>query len=140
MAEILIVDDDVDIRTFIATALRGAGHHVMEASDGREGLRILGSQPLQLVITDLLMPEMDGLELLRTLRKTFPTLPAIAVSGGSPHSSIYLSTANHLGAVRILHKPFLLTSLLEAVEGVLARRAREAGRPGAGPGMEGAEK
>lgn len=119
MAEILIVDDAPDIRAFIATVLTNAGHHVLEAGDGQEGLRLLDEHPIQLIITDLVMPEMDGIEMLRRVRKLTPPVPVIAVSGGSMHSPVYLGAAKHLGAVRVLHKPFNKLSLLQAVAGAM---------------------
>lgn len=123
MAEILIVDDAPDIRAFIATVLTGAGHRVLQASDGAEGLRLLDANRIQLIITDLVMPEMDGIELLRRVRKLTRPIPVIAVSGGSMHSPVYLGAAKHLGAFRILHKPFTMESLLQAVRDAIDRCA-----------------
>lgn len=116
MAIILAIDDDPNMRALLADLLSTSGHTVMLANDGFAGLKMArGSPPPELVITDILMPRKDGLEIIRSLRRDFPKLPVMAISGNSPHSPVYLKTAELLGARRILAKPVTNEALLSAV-------------------------
>jgi CheY-like chemotaxis protein len=116
MARILIIDDDADLRTTLREILEQAGYEVVEVSDGREGLqRYLGAS-VDLVITDLLMPEQEGVETIRDLRQINPQVRIIAMSGGGQTGRMnFLQVATVLGAQRTLHKPFNRQTLLEAV-------------------------
>lgn len=115
---ILVIDDEEDILKIIAEMLTYAGYEVVEASSGREGIRLYRHAPFDLVVTDLIMPEKDGLEVLMELRKDFPEVKVITLSGSTyGHSS--LETSKALGAARTLRKPFLEDQLLEAVREVL---------------------
>lgn len=105
------------MRQVIAEALRGFGHTTVEASGARETLALHRESPADLIITDLVMKEMDGIELLRRLR-TFSQTPVIAISGNR-HNIIYLNMAKMLGAGRILAKPFSTQALLDAVNAIL---------------------
>jgi DNA-binding NtrC family response regulator len=117
MARVLIIDDEDGMRTILRRALEHAGHSVIEASNGLEGLKRISQETIDIVVTDLLMPELDGIELIFNLRKSRPNLRVIAISGGGqlPPDS-YLKIAQRGGARRILIKPFELRELLIAIE------------------------
>jgi CheY-like chemotaxis protein len=117
MAKILIIDDDPQIRRLIVEILANAGHEVFDVQDGEEGLRLVQIHPPALVITDILMPQPDGLEVIRELRRGAPSIPTIAISGGH---AIYLRMAKRLGASATLAKPFRPMDLLGAVDALLA--------------------
>ena len=112
---ILIIDDDEQIRVFLRQVLEEAGYKVIEASNGHDGLRQFRQTPTDLVITDLLMRDTDGLEVTVALRRESPTVKIIAFSGGSGHWD-YLDAANFLGAHRTMRKPVTRADLLQAVE------------------------
>ncbi len=120
MPRLLLIDDDQPLRRALRLALEKSGHTVVEANDGRAALKAHQAQPVDLVITDLIMPEMEGVELIRSLRKSNPALPIIAMSGGgrsSPES--YLAMAKQFGAALLLTKPFSLDKLCESVAQLL---------------------
>lgn len=125
MNRILYVEDDAHLRHDVVAVLASAGFEAISASNGREALDLCLRSPPDLVITDLVMPEMDGIELIRTLRKTLPTLPVIAVSGGlstgANSARPFLNAAKALGAAAVLPKPFRAHELCRAIERVLAR-------------------
>jgi len=112
---ILLIDDDAPIRAFLRQVLEEAGYKVIEASNGQEGLRQFRQTPTDFVITDLLMPDTDGLEVTVGLRRESPTVKIIALSGGSGHWD-YLDAAKFLGAHRTMRKPVTRADLLQAVE------------------------
>ena len=118
---ILVIDDDPVVRGLLVEMLRRAGYDVDEAEDGRAGMRRFREQPAALVITDVLMPEQEGLETLIQLRHESPTVRVIAISGGGRVGpELYLNSARTLGAHAVLAKPFGREELLEAVTRVLA--------------------
>jgi DNA-binding NtrC family response regulator len=119
MATILIIDDDASVRAAIQQCLTKAGHTVVLAGHGREGMGVLRQATVDLVVTDLFMPEQEGLETITALRKQHPQLPIIAMSGGNLASEAMLSVARELGAREVIEKPFGLDRLLAAVEKVL---------------------
>ena len=121
MAQILIIDDEAPVRRFVARALEKQGHGLYEAADGGEALRILAARPIDLVITDLLMPETDGIETIMELRRLHPGIKIIAISGGGEYQSgtDFLKAAHALGANRTFLKPFEWTKLLPAVQELL---------------------
>jgi CheY-like chemotaxis protein len=126
VATILIVDDEAPIRRMLRELLEGEGHTVMEASDGRAAMRCLREQPADLVITDILMPQEDGIEVIRETRRIAPGTKIIAISGGGRQGKAdFLNIARCLGAKRTIEKPFALDKFLEAVKEVL----REDGPP-----------
>jgi len=129
MARILLIEDDDDLRTVIAQAISAAGHEVLQAADGRQGLDIFHAAKFDLVLTDLVMPGKEGVETIIELRRENPTLKIIAMSGGMPRSNFYLDLAAHLGAQRTLAKPFMPTELLKAIEELLASPATGAADP-----------
>jgi DNA-binding response OmpR family regulator len=120
MARILVVDDDHDIRTFVRLNLEGAGHVVAEAGDGVTALEAFERQAPGVVITDIHMPEKDGLGLLRELRKRHHQAKIIAMSGGSSLCKTdFLDAAMSLGASAILYKPFTIQQLVRSIAAVL---------------------
>ncbi len=118
MATILLVDDEESVRMVFQVALERAGYRVLTAESGKQGLRLLEQQEVDLIFVDIFMPEMDGLELIPLLRKTRPTNKIIAISGGSGQMN-HLDTAKYLGADNTLKKPFSLQELLDAVSSQL---------------------
>jgi DNA-binding NtrC family response regulator len=114
MATILIIDDEESIRTVFQVALERAGYRVLTAENGKHGLRLLEHQEADLVLVDIFMSEMDGLELIPLVRKTRPACKIIAISGGSSEWD-YLDTAKKLGAHDALKKPFSIQEVLDAV-------------------------
>ncbi len=119
MARVLIVEDDEAFRTVLKQMLLTAGHVVMEAASGREAIRALRLEPPDLVLTDLVMPDQDGLEVIMMLRKEIPEIPVIAMSGGLANSPLYLDLAKKLGARRLLFKPFAPEQLFAALQEAL---------------------
>jgi CheY-like chemotaxis protein len=121
MARILIIDDDDRVRWIVHEILERAGHEIIEASNGVEGIKMYRAKPTDLVITDIIMPEKEGMEIISELRAEFPGVKIIAVSGGGEHGEAdYLEIAGKLGAQRVLSKPFVFEDLLKAVTEVLA--------------------
>lgn len=118
MTTILLIDDDVQVRRLLALALEGEGYHVLTAEGGKPGLRLLEHREVDLILVDLLMPDMDGLELIPRLRKMRPASKIIAISGGTDQWD-YLDAARSLGAHATLKKPFCLQKLFDAVAGQL---------------------
>jgi len=118
MAKILLIDDDDQVRMLFQVTLEGAGYRVLIAENGKHGLRLLEHQEVDLMLVDILMPDMDGLELIPLLRKTRPASKIIAMSGGSGVWD-YLDTAKHLGANDTLRKPLGPQELLDAVSSQL---------------------
>ncbi len=114
MARILVIDDDADMRTLLEHTLQSAGHEVVLAADGREGVQQYRTQPADVVITDLYMPIQQGLETIIQLRKEYPAVRIIAMCGKSTAMPM-LSAAQRLGAVAFLQKPFLPDQLLAEV-------------------------
>jgi len=120
MAKILIIDDRHDIRYSVCEALKAAGHEVAEAGHGGEGMAQCREAVFDLVITDIFMPTMDGVETIRELRRVHPMVKIVAISGGGPSfKRDYLGYAGKLGADRTLAKPFTKRELLSVVDGCL---------------------
>ena len=119
MARILITDDEEAMRAIMATTLQMRGHEVVQAKTAREAIEKHQERRADVIITDLVMKEMDGTELLRRVR-AFSSTPVIAVSGNK-HSTIYLNMAKLIGAERVLAKPFPPDALVQAVDEVLAQ-------------------
>ena len=122
MTRVLVVDDDLHARTVARAILEYAGIEVVEAVDGAAGLRAYRELGADLVLCDLFMPDVDGLELLRELRRESPDVKVIAMSAGGFHGKVdLLAVARQLGAAEILPKPFPAGGLVAAVERVLGR-------------------
>lgn len=111
--KVLVIEDNADLRNLVRLALEGAGHEVLTAAQGQEGLAYLNGHPVDAVVTDLFMPEMDGIEVIAALRRRFPGVKVVAMSGRPGVD--YLAVAKELGAARILRKPFIMDELLSAV-------------------------
>jgi DNA-binding response OmpR family regulator len=123
MAKILLVDDDDNFRAMLGRVLGDAGHIVTTAVNGNEALRLVQDNAFDLVITDLIMPEKEGIETIVELRRKIPGLKIIAMSGGGFNApETYLNLARKLGAAQTLAKPFPGTELLAAVAGVLDQK------------------
>lgn len=111
MARILVIDDEAPIRALLSTVLQSAGHEVVEASTGREGLALYRQKPADLVIVDLLMPELSGLDTILEFTREFLDVKVIGMSGDES----MLNTARLLGARQSLQKPFEVEKLLGVV-------------------------
>lgn len=110
---ILVVDDEPEVREIVLTILRLAGYRVAGAEDGIDALRVLARESFDGVITDLLMPDKDGVETIRDIRKLYPTLKVVAMSGGGHVAKeSYLKMAQMFGADAVLAKPFTREELL----------------------------
>src|SRR5205814_9137865 len=123
MARILVIDDEEDSRALVRQALESDGHEVIPATDGAEGLALQRERPADLVITDIFMPEADGIETIHKLKTDFPKVKVIAMSGGGRSSSMLdavRTTASALGIDAFLRKPFDFGTLLQSVRRVLA--------------------
>jgi CheY-like chemotaxis protein len=120
MSRILVIDDEEPIRAMLRRVLTCLGHTVTEAADGKEGLRKFAEHGADLVITDLVMPETEGFEVLMTIRGEHPEVKIIAISGGGRHgASDNLKMAKYLGASRVLPKPMSMAQLTEALNELL---------------------
>jgi CheY-like chemotaxis protein len=128
MASILLIDDDEALRTVTAEILTQAGHSVDTAANGKDGLELYGALNHDVIVTDISMPDMDGLELITALMRSTPKPRIIAVSGDSHMSaSVFLPAARHLGAQITINKPIRAGVLLDAVARALSGQA-EAGQ------------
>ena len=124
MARILLIDDEAPIRRFAAEILQRSGHEVVTAADGRAGLQRLAEQPCDLIITDLIMPDKDGIETIVELRGRLSQVPIIAISGGGLlNADDNLKIAKMLGAKITLAKPFTGAQLLAAVQTLLGPKS-----------------
>ena len=119
MARILLIEDEDATRVTLRKVLESADYEVLEAANGEQALRLEESGPVDLVITDIIMPQMDGLGAIHILRKRDPELAILAVSGCTAE---YLQTAKERGATEVLQKPFDNKTLLSAVSGLLTEQ------------------
>ncbi|PID71682.1 MAG: response regulator [Desulfobulbus propionicus] len=117
---ILVIDDDEQMRTLIRQVMEWAGYEVVEANNGREGMRLQQQIKADLVITDLIMPEQEGLETITALKSLYANTKIIAISGGGRIGpEAYLPAAKELGADRVFSKPFNVQELAAAVKELL---------------------
>ena len=117
MKRILVVDDDPGMREMVKLLLNDEGYHVFEASNGKHAMEFLKKESPDLVITDIIMEEMDGVEIIMEIRENYPDIKIIAMSGGSKISAEeYLDSASDLGADRVFTKPFALPDMLKAIK------------------------
>lgn len=122
MARVLVIDDDEEHRTLMKAMLVRVGHRVEEATDGAEGLRMIGQATPDVVLTDINMPKLDGHEVIAALKAANKKLPIIAISGGSAIAKDeLLLKAMQLGAVEVIMKPFAFEQLAGAVSRALGR-------------------
>ena len=121
MAHILVIDDDPVLRRVITLALEAVGHSVLRCENGKKAVDFLTHERADLLITDILMPEMDGVETVRAARQLHPNLPILAMSGGGSFDPTdYLGMARVFGATDVLPKPFRPAELVELVAKLLA--------------------
>jgi CheY-like chemotaxis protein len=140
MPTLLIIEDDHHILLMIKRMLEPLGYEIKLASDGNEGLEMFHKFEVDLVITDIIMPEKEGLEIIREMRRERPNLQIIAMSGGGKISADnYLETAKIFGAAKILEKPFSRKQMVSAVQHLLGEPKTGSirkGKPGAGNDLE----
>jgi CheY-like chemotaxis protein len=123
-ARILIIDDQGEIRSLVRKMLESFGCEVVEAENGHKGLQLFNENPVDLIITDIFMPEKDGLEMIRELRRSHPNLRVLAMSGGGMRGNLdVLRMARSMGAYRVLVKPFSLHEVRDAVREALGGAA-----------------
>ena len=116
MIRILVIDDDINIREMLKECLERAEYEVLVASDGKAALKLHSANPVDLIITDIVMPEKDGLETIMEFRRRFPAVKVIAISGkGKIETNEYLNMAKILEVTKTFSKPFELRELLAAV-------------------------
>jgi two-component system, chemotaxis family, chemotaxis protein CheY len=116
-ASILVADDDADFRAWLRESLEGAGYSVIEAANGKKVMDLLKQSSVDLCITDLAMPEQEGIETIRQLRRQYPALKIIAISG--VFGPQYLRMSKFLGAAATLQKPVRLEHLLLTIHQIL---------------------
>jgi CheY-like chemotaxis protein len=120
MARVLIADDDARLREATRAMLEEEGHVVVEAKEGAEALRLQRMEQIDVVLCDMFMPGQDGIETIRALRRDFPILKIIAMSGGGYSGAIdVLKMARLIGATEVLSKPYSRAALLEAIDRVM---------------------
>jgi DNA-binding NtrC family response regulator len=121
VAHILLVDDEAALRRTLRIILERAGHTVYEAEDGDQALKMFAAEPPDLVVTDIIMPNREGVGTIDELRRRAPNMPIIAMSGGgSVGGDLFLTLASQLGATATLAKPIRQADLIEAIERCLA--------------------
>jgi DNA-binding response OmpR family regulator len=121
---VLVIDDNSDIRESLRWLLEGEGYIVSVAANGLEGLRLQRKEPADLVVTDIYMPEQDGIETLWKFREEFPGVPIIVMSGGgTARGTDYLVVAQELGARKTLRKPLNPQELIEVVGQITRSRS-----------------
>jgi DNA-binding response OmpR family regulator len=117
---VLVVDDSADIRGMLQAQLEMEGFDVATAPDGARALALLGRQRTDLIITDLFMPDKDGIETILEIRAKYPAVQIVAMSGwDSRQGSDYLKVAREIGAVRTVKKPFELTDMVKIVRDLM---------------------
>lgn len=126
MPRILVIDDDETLLALLERSLMRAGYDVLTTSDGQDARRLVAREAFDVVITDMVMPQPDGFEMLAELRRTCPATRVIAVSGNPRMAEIYLRAARCLGAVSMLQKPFRFEHLLGTIERLTTPPSRRA--------------
>lgn len=123
MTRVLVIDDDAVVRDVLTRMLEHAGYDVTQSGDGTAGVKTFSSAPADVVVTDMNMPEMDGLEVIRALRAIDPAVPIVAISGGGLFSKqMLLASASTLGADEVISKPFDLQEIVASLERALGSR------------------
>ena len=126
MKRILIIDDEQIVLEVLRKILELEGYEVVTAANGDEGIELFSQKPFDLVVTDMVMPEKDGLQTILDLRKEDPDLAVIAMSGGGTISKErYLAVAGYLDGIITITKPFSLESITEAVAKLLSETDEE---------------
>lgn len=125
MRRVLIIEDEPGVRHGLVRVLANAGYEVIESASGADGLRLWRERGADLVLTDILMPDTNGIEVILELRRAAPTMPVIAMSAGERSRDFeLLGEAKALGAVSLLRKPFSRDELLAAIGSALGLPAR----------------
>ena len=121
MKRILVIDDDIQVRQMLRQTLERQGYEVVDAPDGKEGLRLYRQVPTDLIITDIIMPKKEGVETIIEFKRDFPDVKIIAISGGGRRvdAQNYLSYMKGLGVSHVFTKPFEREELLEAIQELL---------------------
>jgi CheY-like chemotaxis protein len=127
---VLIVDDEKSILVTLGEFVEQAGFDVLLARNGLEALRIIEERHPDVVVTDIVMPEEDGLGVIRQMHTRFPDIPFVVMSGASFASDVHLSVAKAFGAASVLRKPFDRNELVEVLRRIVAEGVS---RPGARP-------
>ena len=141
MKRILIIDDDHHILLMIKKMLERAGYEVDLAANGNEGLELFNKMPADLVITDIIMPEKEGLETIREMKRMQADLKIIAMSGGGKISADnYLETAKIFGASMVMEKPFSQKTMVAAVDKLMGGSQEDSIKGGNGPADNGLEE
>jgi YesN/AraC family two-component response regulator len=123
---ILIIDDDFHVRDMMERLLRRAGYDAQLAENGVEAVKMHRENPMDLVITDIIMPEKEGIEIISEFKRDYPTVKLIAISGGGRIGPAnYLKMAKLLGAEQTFAKPVDTSQLLSAIEELLAQPPKE---------------
>ena len=115
--DVLLIDDDDLFRETVRDMLDTLGYNVVEAEDGKRGIEAWRRGRADVVLTDILMPNQEGIATIRQIRQSGSDVWIVAMSGGQKHKLMFLDFARELGANRILRKPFNLNALKEAIEG-----------------------
>jgi CheY-like chemotaxis protein len=122
---ILVVDDEADAIGMITQILEDADCRVIAVNSGEDGIKQLAAGGVDLLISDIFMPEMEGLEFIRSVREAYPALPIVAISGGgTQHNLHYLKFAGSFGALASLSKPFRREELMTIVDEILPPKAQ----------------
>lgn len=120
--EVLVVDDEPLVRNTLKKMLERSGHRVLEAEDGVQALSIFEQHSPDLMICDIIMPNMEGIETLREVKKASPKVKVIVISGGARTGSLsYLSVAEKLGADAVMDKPFGAKKLVDTIDAVFKK-------------------
>jgi len=119
---VLVVDDNPDMRSFVKIVLERAGFEAEVAADGQRALDLQRERPADVLITDIFMPELDGLELIQQFKSRFPGIKVVAISGGGQGTKVnYLYVAAEIGAEAVLRKPFSTATLVRTLQELAAR-------------------
>ncbi len=130
MNRLLLIEDDCSLRRLLAQMLTRAGYTVYEAANGRGALKLLASMPIDVVVTDMIMPDMEGVETIRLLRREYPAVKIVAISGGGINSAeSYLEIAQKMGVHRTLAKPFMPAELMTAIREASQHQSNPFTRP-----------
>jgi len=122
MAHILLVEDSPEVSLSVREILASAGHTVEDAASGKEALKKLKASRFDAIVSDIWMPEMDGIALLKEIRGAGNEIPVVVISGGAPNAPLTYTAplAATFGANMVVYKPFERTELLKAVDNVLS--------------------
>jgi YesN/AraC family two-component response regulator len=123
MANILLVEDEQLVRETLSRAMESKGHMVVTAANGEEGLTKFSEGPFDLVVTDIIMPDMEGIGMILEMRRKTPDAKIVAISGGGRTGNIdFLKAAKYLGAAEVLKKPIPLADLFRAIDNCMSTK------------------